>query len=62
MKDWSVLVPIERQMKTRLYITFKNSQIRLSDEELTEIFSFITRLLKKHLVSSEYHEVFLKEQ
>jgi hypothetical protein len=59
MKDWSVLVPIERQMKTRLYITFKNSQMT---EELTEIFSFITRLLKKHLVSSEYHEVFLKEQ
>ncbi len=35
---------------------------RLSDEELAEIFSFITRLLKKHLIRSEYHEVFLKEQ
>ena len=35
---------------------------RLSDEELAEIFNFITRLLKKHLVGNEYHEVFLKEQ
>ena len=35
---------------------------RLSDEELAEIFNFITRLLKKHLVNNEYHEVFLKEQ
>ena len=35
---------------------------RLSDEELDEIFSFITRVLKKHLVGNEYHEVFLKEQ
>jgi peptide methionine sulfoxide reductase MsrA len=35
---------------------------RLSDEDLAEIFNFITRLLKKHLVSSEYHQIFLKEQ
>ena len=35
---------------------------RLSDEDLAEIFSFITRLLKKHLVSNEYHQIFLKEQ
>ena len=34
---------------------------RLSDEDLAEIFNFITRLLKKHLVSSEYHQIFLKE-
>lgn len=34
---------------------------RLSDEELAEIFNFITRLLKKHLISSEYHQIFLKE-
>ena len=34
---------------------------RLSDEELYEIFDLITRLLKKHLVSSEYHQLFLKE-
>jgi hypothetical protein len=34
---------------------------RLSDEELAEIFSLITRLLKQHLVSSEYHGLFLKE-
>ena len=35
---------------------------RLSDEDLAELFSFITRLLKTHLVSSEYHQIFLKEQ
>ena len=34
---------------------------RLSDEELAEIFSFITRMLKKHLVRDEYHNLFLKE-
>ena len=34
---------------------------RLSDEELMEIFSFITRILKKHLVKNEYHNLFLKE-
>lgn len=34
---------------------------RLSDEELNEIFSLITRLLKKHLVDNEYHQIFLKE-
>ena len=34
---------------------------RMSDEELTEIFSLITRLLKTHLISSEYHQIFLKE-
>jgi hypothetical protein len=53
-------------MKTRWYITFKNSQMtaiikRLSDEELAEIFSLITRLLKEHLDSPEYHQIFLKE-
>jgi hypothetical protein len=34
---------------------------RLSDEELAEIFSLMTRLLKAHLVSSEYHQIFLRE-
>ena len=35
---------------------------RLSDEELAEIFNFITRLLKQHLVGDEYHQIFLKDQ
>ena len=34
---------------------------RLSDQELSEIFSLLTRLLKNHLNSSEYHNIFLKE-
>ncbi|MEJ2729675.1 MAG: cytoplasmic protein [Deltaproteobacteria bacterium] len=35
---------------------------RLSDEELSEIFGLITRLLKNHLVDNEYHKIFLKEE
>ena len=34
---------------------------RLPDEDLSEIFSLITRLLKTHLTSTEYHQIFLKE-
>ncbi len=34
---------------------------RLPDGELSEIFLLITRLLKNHLTSAEYHEIFLKE-
>jgi len=34
---------------------------RLSHEELAEIFSLMTRLLKAHLIDSEYHQIFLKE-
>ena len=35
---------------------------RLSDEELSEIFGLISRLLKKHLSESEYHQLFLKDE
>ena len=35
---------------------------RLSEEELLEIFDLINRLLKRHLVHSEYHSLFLKEE
>ena len=35
---------------------------RLSEDELLEIFDLINRLLKKHLVHSEYHALFLKEE
>ncbi|UCF95693.1 MAG: cytoplasmic protein [Desulfobacterales bacterium] len=34
---------------------------RLTDDELSEIFFLITRLLKKHLTESEYHRLFLKD-
>ena len=34
---------------------------RLADEELDEIFSLLTRLLKTHLADSEYHALFLKD-
>jgi hypothetical protein len=34
---------------------------RLSDPELSEVFLLMTRLLKNHLNSAEYHNIFLKE-
>ena len=34
---------------------------RLSEEELSEIFGLISRLLKKHLSEAEYHHLFLKD-
>jgi hypothetical protein len=34
---------------------------RLSNEELGEFFSLMTRILKKHLKDSEYHRLFLKD-
>jgi len=34
---------------------------RLSNEELEELFSLMTRILKKHLKDSEYHRLFLKD-
>lgn len=35
---------------------------RMTDEELLEIFNLINRLLKNHLVESEYHTLFLKKE
>lgn len=35
---------------------------RFDNEELEEIFEFLSRLLKKHLTESEYHQLFLKEK
>ncbi len=34
---------------------------QLTDDELDEIFSIISRLLKKHLTESDYHKLFLKD-
>jgi len=34
---------------------------RLSQEELEDIFSLLTRLLKTHLKDPEYHRLFLKD-
>ena len=35
---------------------------RLSEDELSEIFDLMTRLLKAHLSDTEYHTLFLKEE
>ncbi len=34
---------------------------RLSEAELNEIFSLISRLLNNHLTESQYHRLFLKD-
>jgi TorA maturation chaperone TorD len=34
---------------------------KLADDELEEIFSMISRLLRNHLSESDYHKLFLKE-
>jgi peptide methionine sulfoxide reductase MsrA len=34
---------------------------RLENDELEEIFELVSRMLKKHLKESEYHQLFLKE-
>ena len=34
---------------------------RLTDEELNDLFSLITHLLKKYLTDTEYHLLFLKD-
>ena len=34
---------------------------RLTDQDLTEIFNLLTRLLKSHLSENEYHSLFLKD-
>jgi len=39
----------------------KNLIKRLDDDELEEIFEFISRFLKKYLSEEEYHRLFLKE-
>lgn len=44
----------DRLMKTLLK--------RLSEDELSEIFNLISRLLKKHLSETEYHSLFLKKK
>lgn len=34
---------------------------RMTDEELDELFTHLSRLLKRHLSESEYHHLFLKD-
>ena len=34
---------------------------RMTDQELEEIFSHLTLLLKRHLSEAEYHHLFLKD-
>lgn len=34
---------------------------RMSDEELEEIFSLLSRLVKEHLSEREYHQLFLRD-
>jgi hypothetical protein len=40
----------------------KTLRERLDDDELEELFQVLSRLLRKHLNSEEYHRLFLKEK
>ncbi len=43
--------------------SFLNTFIpRISDEELEEIYLFINKKLKQHLIGEEYHTLFLKDE
>lgn len=35
---------------------------RMTDDDLTDIFDLIGRMLKNHLTEPEYHRLFLKEE
>lgn len=35
---------------------------RMTDEDLTEVFELIGKMLKKYMTEPEYHELFLKEK
>ena len=35
---------------------------RLTDDELSELFAALTKLMRNHLSDSEYHQLFLKDR
>ena len=35
---------------------------RMTDEDLTDVFEFISKMMKKYLNESDYHQLFLKEK
>lgn len=35
---------------------------RMSDEDLTEVFNVVGKMLKKHFTEPEYHRLFLKDE
>jgi len=35
---------------------------RLSDEEINEVFTILTRLMRRHMKDEEYHRLFLKDE
>ena len=35
---------------------------RLTDDELSELFATLTKLMRNHLSDSEYHQLFLKDR
>ena len=35
---------------------------RMTDDDLTDVFEFISKMMKKHLTEHEYHQLFLKEE
>jgi len=35
---------------------------RMTDDDLTDVFEFTSKVLKKYLTEPEYHQLFLKEE
>ena len=35
---------------------------RITDDDLTDVFEFTSKVLKKYLTEPEYHQLFLKEE
>jgi hypothetical protein len=35
---------------------------RMTDDDLTEVFEIISKMLKKYLTEPEYHQLFLKDE
>ena len=57
--EYTVIYFLQKFSDDRLMKTLLK---RLSEDELSQIFDLISRLLKKHLNEAEYHALFLKEE
>jgi len=55
----TIIYYLQKFSDDKLMATLVN---RMTAEELDEIFSLLTRLLKNHLTEPEYHTLFLKDE
>ncbi|MBF0548957.1 MAG: cytoplasmic protein [Deltaproteobacteria bacterium] len=54
----TVIVYLQKLSDDKLMAELRD---RLSDQELADIFNFVSAILKRHLTEPEYHQHFLKE-